>query len=68
MADFGTPETWNMKVGQFIEEKEAERKLVLDKYAKDSKRFIELRSENWALTQLKFQFPHQWIALITGNA
>ena len=22
MADFGTPETWNMKVGQFIEEKE----------------------------------------------
>ena len=31
---------------QFIEEKEAERTLVLDKYAKDSKRFIELRSEN----------------------
>ena len=31
---------------QFIEEKEAERKLVLDKYANDSKRFIELRSEN----------------------
>ena len=22
MADFGTPETWNMKGGQFIEEKE----------------------------------------------
>ena len=31
---------------QFIEEKKAERTLVLDKYAKDSKRFIELRSEN----------------------
>ena len=31
---------------QFIEEKKAERTLILDKYAKDSKRFIELRSEN----------------------
>ena len=31
---------------QFIEEKKAERTLVLNKYAKDSKRFIELRSEN----------------------
>ena len=31
---------------QFIEEKEAERKLILSKYAKDSRRFIELRNKN----------------------
>ena len=31
---------------QFIKEKEAERKLILHKYAKDSERFIELNTEH----------------------
>ncbi len=31
---------------QFIREKEAERKLILHKYAKDSKRFIELNTKH----------------------
>jgi len=35
-----------LQSNQFIEEKKAERKLILDKYAKDSKRFIKLRSKS----------------------
>ena len=44
--DMLSTKTQIQQSNQFIKEKEAERELILNKYAKDSKRFIELRTKN----------------------